>query len=370
MDFGIDDIQKAFSELPAIGTREYTVSYAKLFYKTMHHASREVILQIGAELLRLRPKELSFHQKRRLWSSWNLSIALQPYYSDIERFYTLLSSKVLEQIDFSQCCGVDISGLNLAENKTVTRELIEGSPDLSGVTFPAIDLTGCDLRNKPLSDSDLSRVTGLKPENLFPDYSGKTWNTTYIAKSYNGVKFPEMDMTGVPTKYLLFKNCAGLKNGNLNTRLIVNFEKYLQSQERQLSFGYRAFSSPFIVPDDRVCFFTDCDLRNATFTNPQQFNRVRRCQISLETYKTFFMGDLRMERILSEKQISCPELDSMVADLVKAFNAAHPELSIDKNRIWQGEREEQWDIIKLHDTLQTNPAQFARLVTQLFILTI
>lgn len=77
-----------------------------------------------------------------------------------------------------------------------------------------------------------------------------------------------------------------------------------------------------------------------------------------------------MREFMTKNKISCPELDNMVTDLRNAIHEVRPELSADKNRIWQGEREEQWDIINLHDILQTNPEQFARLVTQLFILSI
>ena len=372
MSFSGTDIKRGILELSTYNQDTYCAKYAQLFYKTLTQADESVILQFGTELLSFRPKELRYSQKTKMWSKWDLSTSSQPFYSDIERFYAVLKDKVFSKVDFSQCCGIDISGLNLEQNKTVTRELIERAPDLTGVIFPAMDLTGCDLKDKRLSGSDLSRVTGLKPENLFPDYSDKTWSQNYTAKSYNGVKFPEMDMTGVSTKYLLFKNCKGLRNGPMNSMVTIDFEEYLQSQKVwwPLNFTYRAFSRPFLVPKERVCRFTACDLTNVTFAEGAQLALVNKCRISLDTYRTFFKGNSGMRKLMTENKISCPELDSMVTDLLKSIHEIRPELSIDKNRIWKGEREERWDIIKLHDILQTNLEQFKQLITQLFILSI
>ena len=334
----------------------YSVKYAQLFRNTLTRASESTIVQMGGELLKLRPMELRYSQKTKLGPKYD---------SYFQLFFQILKDRKIALFDLSKCAGVDISGLNLGQNKTVTRELIEQSPDLSGVIFPAIDLTGCDLTDKQLSGSDLSQVTGLKPENLFPNYSDKTWSPNYIAKSYNGVQFPELDMTGVQTKYLLFKNCKGLKNGRNQSTVELDFGEYLEAHKgcNTLNFTSRRFSSPFTVPCDKKCYFIACDLTNATFTKGEQVRRLEKCLISLKTYRTFFKGNKGMRKFMTDKKISCPELDAMVSELAET-------LHVDKNRVWKGEQEEQWDIIKLHDTLQTNPEQFTRLVTQLFILTI
>ena len=356
MAFKTADIKRGILELSTCDRKTYCVKYAQLFCKMLTRASNPIIPKMGVEVLRLRPKELSYSQKTKLWSKWGF---------DYKHFFELLKDNKIVFFDFSNCAGIDISGLNLKQNKTVTRETVEQSPDLSGVIFPVIDLTGCDLTEKQLSGSDLSQVTGLKPENLFPNYSDKTWSPNYIAKSYNGVKFPELDMTGVQTKYLLFKNCKGLKNGRNQSTVELDFGEYLEAHKgcNTLNFTSRSFSSPFTVPCDKKCYFIACDLTNATFTKGDQVRHLEKCLISLKTYRTFFKGNKGMRKFMTDKKISCPELGAMVSELAET-------LHVDKNRVWQGEREEQWDIIKLHDILQTNPEQFARLVTQLFILTI
>ena len=359
MAFKTRDIKRGILELFGCDKYTYCVKYAQLFYKTLTRASESIIAQMGVELLQLRPKELSYSQKTKNGSKYD---------SDFQLFFHILKDRKMALFDLSKCAGVDISGLNLGQNKTVTREMIEQSPDLSGIIFPAIDLTGCDLTDKQLSGSDLSQVTGLRPENLFPNYSDKTWSQNYIARSYNGVKFPELDMTGVPTKYLFFKNCKGLKNGTPQARISLDFEAYLQSHKDwdTLNFASRAFSKPFTVPDDKICNFTACDLTNVTFTKGAQLRHIEKCTISLRTYKTFFKGNIGMREFMTKNKISCPELDNMVTDLRNAIHEVRPELSADKNRIWQGEREEGWDIVQIHNISQKSPEKFKGIVNQLF----
>jgi len=348
MAFNTTDIKRGILELSTCDKKTYCMKYAQLFRKVVTRASEAVIASMGVELLQMRPRELGYSQRTKLWSKWD---------ADVTLFYDSLKSKAFAKVDFSECGGTDISGLDLSLNKTVTRELVESSPDLSGVVLPELDLTGCNLKDKPISGADLSRVTGLKPENLFPDYSDKTWSPNYIAKSYNGVKFPELDMTGVPIKYLLFKNCKGLKNGRAQSTVELDFGEYIAAHKSYDTFNFtsRSFSSPFTVPCDKKYYFIACDLTNATFTKGEQVRRLEKCRISLKTYRTFFKGNKGMRKFMTDAKISCPELDTMVSELADA-------LRVDKNRVWRGEREEGWDILKIHSDFQKEPSTIGDLI--------
>ena len=361
MGFDIPDIQEAISKLPAHGTTEYPTCYAELFYRVVTEAVDATFKSTGIKILKLRPKELGYGRK----SDWR-------YYKDtqiqtIRLFYSVLKSAKFSQLDFTGCGALDLSGLNLAENPTITRETIEQAIDLKGTVFPAIDLTGCDLTDKQLSGSDLSRVTGLKAENIFPNYADSKWSPNYVARAYRNVKFPGIDMAGVNMRNLYIKNCTGLRNLGENITRYKDFEEYrkLHKYERPCRPSGYKFIKPFTVPTNKAYFFSGCDLTLAVFKNRRQVQRLEGCQISLDTYRQFFRAKKYYLELMGSYNITCPELTRIVSEIAAAIKAVCPTFRDVEKITWEKEHLGEWDVASIYSDFQKNPSTVKRLLLPL-----
>jgi len=358
MAFNKMDIERGMQALNECENTTFCENYAQLFYKTVTEASDRDFNAVAIKLLKLRPKELSYSQK----SKWRYYSSEQ--ISDIRLFYSVLKSSKFSQLDFTGCGSLDISGLDLSKNKTITREIVESAYDLTGVKFPAMDLAGCDLTKKQLSNCDLSKVTGLRAENIFPNYANSKWSPNYVARTYRDVKFPAIDMTGVNMRNLYIKSCTGLENLGENITRYKDFEEYRKSHKYERPCrpsGYK-FIKPFTVPTNKAYFFSGCDLTLATFKNRRQVQRLEGCQISLDTYRQFFRAKKYQLEYMVNYNIVCPELNRIVSEITEAINTVCPTFRNTEKTVWEKEHSGEWDLAGVYGEYQKDPSTVKRLL--------